>query len=73
MNTVLLDHCSVTIGVHALLLLQDSSGDTPLHDAITKKREDIVRLLTEHNANPAMPNKNGFNAIHLVALKGNSG
>ena len=64
---------SAVLAVCSTFPLQDSIGDTPLHDAITKKREDIVRLLTEHNANPGLPNKNGFNAIHLVALKGNSG
>ena len=31
-------------------LLQDSEGDTPLHDAISKKRDDMLALLLDHHA-----------------------
>jgi E3 ubiquitin-protein ligase mind-bomb len=33
------------LGAHASL--QDSEGDTPLHDAISKKRDDMIALLLE--------------------------
>uniref|UniRef100_T1HD15 ANK_REP_REGION domain-containing protein n=1 Tax=Rhodnius prolixus TaxID=13249 RepID=T1HD15_RHOPR len=49
----------------------DSEGDTPLHDAITKKYDDMVTLLLDHNADIKVANKNGFNALHHAALRGN--
>ena len=52
--------------------LQDSEGDTPLHDAISKKRDDMLALLLDHNmADIMITNNNGFNALHHAALRGN--
>ena len=54
------------------LIFQDSEGDTPLHDAISKKRDDMLALLLEHNmADIMITNNNGFNALHHAALRGN--
>lgn len=50
---------------------QDSEGDTPLHDAISKKRDDMLSLLLEHNADMTLTNNDGFNALHHAALRGN--
>lgn len=52
-------------------LFQDSEGDTPLHDAISKKRDDMLTLLLDHNADIMLTNNNGFNALHHAALRGN--
>ena len=52
---------------------QDSEGDTPLHDAISKKRDDMVSLLLEGEADMTLANNNGFNALHHAALRGNIG
>ncbi|KAJ8729358.1 hypothetical protein PYW08_000939 [Mythimna loreyi] len=49
----------------------DSEGDTPLHDAISKKRDDMLTLLLEHGADMTLTNNNGFNALHHAALRGN--
>lgn len=61
---------------YSLLMLfvfdcQDSEGDTPLHDAISKKRDDMLTLLIDHNADITLTNNNGFNALHHAALRGN--
>ncbi|KAF4517391.1 hypothetical protein B566_EDAN007643 [Ephemera danica] len=50
---------------------KDSEGDTPLHDAISKKRDDMLTLLLDHNADIMLTNNNGFNALHNAALRGN--
>ena len=52
--------------------MQDSDGDTPLHDAISKRRDDLTKILLEYNADVATCNNNGFNAIHHSALRGNA-
>lgn len=52
-------------------ILKDSEGDTPLHDAISKKRDDMIQLLLEHHADLTVTNNNGFNALHHAALRGN--
>ncbi|EGW07575.1 E3 ubiquitin-protein ligase MIB1 [Cricetulus griseus] len=49
----------------------DSEGDTPLHDAISKKRDDILAVLLEAGADVTITNNNGFNALHHAALRGN--
>ncbi|KAK9869374.1 hypothetical protein WA026_003131 [Henosepilachna vigintioctopunctata] len=49
----------------------DLEGDTPLHDAISKKRDDMLTLLLDHNADITLTNNNGFNALHHAALRGN--
>jgi len=51
--------------------VQDSEGDTPLHDAISKKRDDMLTLLLEHGADMSITNNNGFNTLHHAALRGN--
>lgn len=51
--------------------LQDMDADTPLHDAITKKNDDIIRILLDANADLTICNVNGFNPIHHAALRGN--
>ena len=66
----------ITYGQPPILLLccamlQDSEGDTPLHDAISKKRDDMLSLLLDHHADIMITNNNGFNAIHHAALRGN--
>lgn len=50
---------------------KDSEGDTPLHDAISKKRDDILAVLLEAGADVTITNNNGFNALHHAALRGN--
>ena len=41
-------------------MLQDSEGDTPLHDAISKKRDDMLSLLARYLILVA------FNTIRVV-------
>ena len=48
---------------------QDSEGDTPLHDAISKKRDDMVGLLLDGSADVIVANNNGFNSLHHAALR----
>uniref|UniRef100_A0A2K6FWG1 RING-type E3 ubiquitin transferase n=1 Tax=Propithecus coquereli TaxID=379532 RepID=A0A2K6FWG1_PROCO len=49
---------------------EDSEGDTPLHDAISKKRDDILAVLLEAgadgNANLDIQNVNQQTALHLA-------
>ena len=52
--------------------IQDSGGDTPLHDAISKKRDDITELLLEGGADITVTNNNGFNCLHHAALRYNT-
>ena len=84
MVIVLIQHCHAHSGTcmmyaHVVIRMcpppppQDSEGDTPLHDAISKKRDDIVHLLMEHQADHTITNNNGFNALHHAALRGNMG
>jgi E3 ubiquitin-protein ligase mind-bomb len=54
-----------------LFCFQDSEGDTALHDAISKKRDDMLSLLLDHSADIMITNNNGFNALHHAALRGN--
>ncbi len=54
-----------------LFCWQDLEGDTPLHDTIAKKRDDMLTLLLDHNADIMLTNNNGFNALHHAALRGN--
>mgnify|MGYP002716476196 FL=1 len=53
-------------------MFKDCEGDTPMHDAISKKRDDILKLLLEFNADITLTNNNGFNALHHAALRGNA-
>ena len=61
--------------------LQDSYGDTALHDAIgkdslesrTKESQEIVEMLTSVTSiDFSVKNKRGFNLLHHAALKGNT-
>ncbi len=52
-----------------MIIIQDTSGDTPLHDAISKKRDDIVELLLVGGADIDVANSNGFNCLHHAALR----
>lgn len=52
--------------------LQDSYGDTPLHDAIAKDFRAIIEILTVvPNIDFTQQNNRGFNLLHHAALKGN--
>ncbi|KAF7269247.1 hypothetical protein GWI33_017703 [Rhynchophorus ferrugineus] len=59
------------VWVYLLADNTDLEGDTPLHDAISKKRDDMLTLLLDHNADITLTNNNGFNALHHAALRGN--
>lgn len=48
-------------------------SDTPLHYAITRQRQDLVRLLLARGADLAAANCRGFNSLHLAALRGDVG
>lgn len=63
---VLLKHnCNVNI--------QDSYGDTALHDAIGKESCEIIELLVNVvSIDFGLRNKRGFNVLHHAALKGNN-
>ncbi len=55
-----------------LFTVQDSYGDTALHDAIGKENTDIVEALaTAPTIDFTLRNKRGFNVLHHAALKGN--
>ena len=66
-------HARVFLYAKIPLALQDSEGDTPLHDAITKRRDDVVKLLIDFKAEVSLANNNGFNCMHHAALRGNAG
>jgi E3 ubiquitin-protein ligase mind-bomb len=66
------DVCQILLRSGAHPGIQDSDGDTPLHDAISKRRDDLIQSLLEYNADVATCNNNGFNVIHHSALRGNS-
>ena len=53
--------------------MQDSYGDTVLHDAIAKDFIEIVEVLVNfRSVDLAIKNKRGFNCLHHAALKGNA-
>ena len=54
----------------SLFTFQDSFGDTPLHDAITKEEDEIIQLLLQFKADISVKNNKGFNCLHHAALKG---
>ena len=54
-------------------VLQDSYGDTVLHDAIAKDFIEIVEVLVNfRGVDLSIKNKRGFNCLHHAALKGNA-
>lgn len=59
----------LSLGCHPSL--QDSEGDTPLHDAISKEHDEMLSLLLDYGADITLTNNNGFNALHHASLKGN--
>ena len=53
--------------------MQDSYGDTVLHDAIAKDFIEIVEVLVNfRGVDLSIKNKRGFNCLHHAALKGNA-
>ncbi|XP_023209720.1 E3 ubiquitin-protein ligase MIB2-like [Centruroides sculpturatus] len=53
--------------------LQDSYGDSALHDAIGKENVEIIDLLINvPEIDFSLKNKRGFNVLHHAALKGNN-
>ena len=55
------------------VVLQDSYGDTVLHDAIAKDFIEIVEVLVNfRGVDLSIKNKRGFNCLHHAALKGNA-
>ena len=53
--------------------MQDSYGDTVLHDAIAKDFIEIVEVLVNfRDIDLSIKNKRGFNCLHHAALKGNA-
>lgn len=53
--------------------MQDSYGDTALHDAISKENLEILDLLINiPEIDFTLKNKRGFNVLHHAALKGNN-
>ncbi|KAM7312463.1 E3 ubiquitin-protein ligase MIB2 isoform X1 [Ixodes scapularis] len=53
--------------------IQDSYGDTALHDAIGKDNLEIIDLLINvPEVDFSLKNKRGFNVLHHAALKGNN-
>ena len=57
------------LGAHTSL--QDTDGDTPLHDAISKKNDLIISLLLDFNADLSICNNNSFNPIQYAAIHSN--
>ena len=54
-------------------VLQDTYGDTVLHDAIAKDFIEIVDVLVNfRGVDLSIKNKRGFNCLHHAALKGNA-
>ncbi|KAK8766810.1 hypothetical protein V5799_006411 [Amblyomma americanum] len=52
---------------------QDSDGDTPLHDAVTKNSLEVIDLLVNAPAiDFTIKNKRGHSALHHAAMKGNN-
>ena len=57
--------------------VQDSYGDTALHDIIGKEinkesKQIIELLLSVPSINLSLRNKRGFNTLHHASLKGNA-
>lgn len=64
-RVLLRHHCDVN--------LQDSYGDTALHDAIGKDALDVIDSLCAcERVDFTLRNKRGFNVLHHAALKGNA-
>ena len=68
---IVIGNMIVLIVLSNINIMQDCEGDTPIHDAISKKRDDMLSLLLDHNADITLANNNGFNALHHAALRGN--
>ena len=60
------------MNLSVISFLQDSYGDTALHDAIAKDNKDIIDLLVSaQGADFTLKNQRGFNVLHHSSLKGN--
>ncbi|CAN0151274.1 unnamed protein product [Laminaria digitata] len=59
---------------HADVNATDSRGCPPISAACEGQHAstEVVRLLLEAGADPAVPEANGFNALHIVAVKGHT-
>lgn len=63
----------VLLHYHCDVNLQDSYGDTALHDAIGKDALDVIDALCAWDrVDFTLRNKRGFNVLHHAALKGNA-
>lgn len=63
----------VLLRYHCDVNLQDSYGDTALHDAIGKDALDVIDALCAcERVDFTLRNKRGFNILHHAALKGNA-
>lgn len=66
-RTLLKFHSAINVNI------QDSYGDTALHDAIGKESLEIIDLLISvPEVDFSLKNKRGFNVLHHAALKGNN-
>jgi serine/threonine protein kinase len=63
---IFLKHSNTTEDV---INLQDSYGDTALHDAVACDHKAIARLLLTYGADFSIKNKQGRTAVHVSALK----
>lgn len=68
---------SLLVELGCNLNVQDSEGDTPLHDALSNTMNDEklhnIRILLDAGADLTIMNKNGFNCIHMAAIMNNVG
>lgn len=58
------------LGKGATVRVCDEAGTTPLHEAITRDREELALLLIEEGSDVSATMINGGTPIHLAALKG---
>ncbi|RMG78487.1 MAG: ankyrin repeat domain-containing protein [Bacteroidetes bacterium] len=62
--------CKELINKGANVNVRDEFNRTPLHYAVLKGREDIVKILLKHGANPNVKDNNGSTPLHWAATKG---
>uniref|UniRef100_A0ABD2W1I3 Uncharacterized protein n=1 Tax=Trichogramma kaykai TaxID=54128 RepID=A0ABD2W1I3_9HYME len=54
-------------------ILDEESGDRPLHLAVTFEHCDVVRVLLENGADPNLTNKNGMSVLHTATMMHDDG